>query len=251
MCLLVARIKDSSWLPSLEEQGNAWASNPHGFGIGWLAEDGLLYTSKTLDSRDVPAMLERIPSGAPAIMHWRLATHGSKNVSNCHPWPCFNRRWVAAHNGVLSAQPCEAGLTDSQSFLNTLKGDGPNIPQVEKRIAKLGYGKFAFLSDKGRILIANESEGDWRVKGEVWQSNSALDSGFGCTGLRSKWMDDDWDKEYAAWWKPSKSVSGFAKKWDEPSVLTKLKCDWCMAESVKYSTDEGDMICGDCAKGLE
>ena len=252
MCLLVARLKDSNWLPTVSEQENAWNSNPHGFGIGWLAEDGLLYTSKTPDKRDVKAMLERIPSGAPAIMHWRFATHGSKNVQNCHPWPCFGRRWIGAHNGVLSLQPCEEGLTDSQSFLNTLKGDGPNIPQVEKRIAKLGYGKFAFLSDKGRVLIANEKEGSWRVKGEVWQSNTALDSSWGCTGLlpRRSWDDTDWRDPWYT--KPSKKVSGFSTaSWDEPSVLTRLKCDWCMADSVTYSTDEGDMICADCARGLE
>lgn len=176
MCLLITREKKSTWKPSIEEQHNAWQSNPHGFGAAWISKKGVLLYQKTMIEKDASKIISSIPSGSPCILHWRLATHGEKNIANCHPWPCYGNNWVGAHNGVLHNQACHGTLTDSESFLREQEGTEPNVPELELAIDSLGYGKFAFLSNQGEIRIVNEDDGSWRVQGEVWQSNSGLDS---------------------------------------------------------------------------
>lgn len=176
MCLLLTRNEFSKWIPSAEEQNNAWQSNPHGFGAAWLNKAGNLVFQKTMRQKEVGGIIRSIPKGSPCLLHWRMATHGIRTVENCHPFPCLGNHWVGAHNGVLSRQKCIGNLTDSESYLRELEGTEPNIEQVERDIMTLGYGKIAFLSNKGEIRIANEHEGSWRVPNEVWQSNSGLDS---------------------------------------------------------------------------
>lgn len=176
MCLLIARKSLSNWVPSVEEQTNAWSSNPHGFGAAWLSKSKNLVYQKTLKQSEVASIIKSIPKGSPCLLHWRMATHGLRTIDNCHPFPCFGNHWIGAHNGVLHQQVCIGTLTDSESFLREQTGTEPNIPELESKIDSLGYGKFAFLSNKGEIRIANEKDGEWRLEGEVWQSNSGLDS---------------------------------------------------------------------------
>ena len=219
MCLIVTREKGGKWLPNIDEQSNAWNSNPHGFGLAYV-KGGRFVVSKTMNERDVPGMFERVPNGAPFVAHWRLATDGPRVISNCHPWPCLGGRWVGAHNGVLSRQPLIEGLTDSESYLRTLKGTEPNIPKVEKDIERLGYGKIAFLSTKGEIRIANEAQGEWR-EDTVWQSNGGLDA--------VPWYAYGMSKVYS-------------------SFRSAIICDSCLSHEPLFR-DGSSMLCQDCLEG--
>ena len=204
MCLLVARKSLSLWSPSPSEQSNAWSSNPHGFGAAWISKSKNLVYQKTLKQSEVASIIKSIPKGSPCLLHWRMATHGLKTIENCHPFPCYGNNWIGAHNGVLHQQVCQGSLTDSESFLREQEGSEPNIPELELKIDSLGYGKFAFLSNKGEIRIANELDGEWRVEGEVWQSNSGLDSvpwyshtygsGFGFRGKKRAMLCESCDQ---------------------------------------------------------
>ena len=225
MCLIVTREKNSTWVPTLEEQSNAWQSNPHGFGAGWINRKGRLVFQKTMEEKEVEKIIASIPEGSPFILHWRLATHGDRSVRNCHPFPCLGNSWLAAHNGILSKQPLVEGLTDSESYLRTLKGTEPNLRKVEKDIARLGYGKIAFLSGKGEIRIANEAEGEWR-EDTVWQSNGGLDS-------------VPWYSSGFGGWRPTIGLSARA-----------IRCDACLTHAPLYRS--GNMyLCADCATEQE
>lgn len=220
MCLLIAKLANSAWKPNATEQSNAWESNPHGFGAAWINRKGELVYQKTLRQRDVAGIIKSIPKHSPAILHWRLATHGDKTVSNCHPFPCFGGQWIGAHNGVLSRQTCFKGKTDSESFLMTLEGSEPNIDDIEQRIGALGYGKFAFLSNEGEIRIANEHDGAWRVEGEVWQSNAGMDL--------LPWFD-----RYPSF--------GFGRRAQAISVL----CDYCHTHGPLWQVEDS-LVCAAC-----
>jgi hypothetical protein len=219
MCLLVVRKKDSSWLPSKAEFDRAWNINPDGFGIAY-AHSGKVQIKKTLNKKSAWKVLQSIPAGAPALIHWRLATHGTVTAANCHPYPLPNLPdWCGAHNGVLGAQPCEAGLTDSESYLRTLKSI--DVADIERDISRLGYGKMAFLSANGETVIANAAQGEWR--GEYWQSNSNMEerlySGFGYAGRSD-------------WWRPQMRAE---------SVV----CAYCGQSSVSFRLAR-ELYCADC-----
>jgi len=234
MCLLIARVAGSAWLPSDEEFNNAWASNPHGFGVSWRSDQ--LWINKTLDKEAARIMLSSIPAGAPFIMHWRLATHGSKSLQNCHPWSIFKGQWVGAHNGILNHQKCIGDMTDSQSFMLGLSGHEPNMLGIEKAIDRLGYGKMAFLSQSGELRIANERDGNWRIDNEVWESNAGMDSKpwlmSYASSYRSEW--DSYSKPYV----PSKSKN-IDKRW-EPLV-----CEWCNKHAGLYKV-YNELCCASC-----
>jgi hypothetical protein len=243
MCLLVARLSGSSWLPSSEEFNNAWSANPHGFGVSWKSDQ--LWINKTLDKESAQNMLRDIPDGSPFIMHWRMATHGSKSVENCHPWSILKGQWVGAHNGILTRQKCIADMTDSQSFMLGLTGTEPNVRGIEMAISRLGYGKMAFLSQLGEVRIANEKEGEWRIKGQVWESNSSMDS----RPWRYCGVDDDnesyWPNYYGGSYKPRGSV--FQKtthRWKE------VQCEWCNKHAALYKVYE-ELCCEECIDTVE
>ena len=228
MCLLVARKANSTWKPSKDEFDNAWSINSDGFGIAH-ERGGKLHIVKTLDKKAAWKQVEKLPDNAPAILHWRMGTHGSVTAANAHP---FNlpyvrdkKYWIGAHNGVLSSMPLEKDLTDSESYFRTLKRI--SIPDIERDIAKLGYGKMSFLSNHGDLLLANEKQGSWRTS-DVWQSNNGLDAhsyGIGFGG--------------GSYWKPYKGKSA-------PFDLTPLEC--CVCSSLTVSYREGfDFYCEQCA----
>lgn len=223
MCLLIAKLKGSTWQPSFEEQSNAWQSNPHGFGAAWITKKGTLVYQKTLKQKDVAGIIKSIPKASPCLLHWRMATHGVKTVENCHPFPCFGNEWIGAHNGVLHQQQCIGSKTDSESFLIGLEGQEPNIDDIEQRISVLGYGKFAFLSNQGEIRIANEDDGSWRLTREVWQSNNGLDS-------------IPWFSDYVNY-RPS---FGFGKR-----KAKELLCDYCNTHALLWSIGD-ELVCESC-----
>ena len=228
MCLLIAKIQNSNWKPSLLEQSNAWQSNPHGFGAAWITKKGTLVYQKTLKQKDVAGIIKSIPKHSPCLLHWRMATHGVKTVENCHPFPCFGNEWVGAHNGVLHQQQCIGSRTDSESFLMGLEGQEPDIGDIEQRVDVLGYGKFAFLSNKGEIRIANEEDGSWRIEGEVWQSNNGLDS--------IPWYAHTYDSRPFGF--------GFNRR------LRELVCDYCNTHALLYSIGD-EIVCKDCKGGIQ
>lgn len=185
---------------------------------------------KTLKKEEAWQVLQSLPKGAPAIIHWRLATHGSQTVANCHPFAFrlpSKELWIGAHNGILGMQPCIGDKTDSESFMLGLTR--LNIAEIEKRIGALGYGKMAFLSGKGVLLLANEAQGHWRVTGEVWQSNSGL--------------DDRWSM-YGGWQSSGRSWKG--ETWE------RLRCGWCHEDKrVEWIDQDGDPVCHYCKSDAE
>lgn len=240
MCLLATRSAGSNWLPSKAEFDNAWASNPHGFGFAYHSPKTGLMIYKSLNQDEAWQTLQsEIPSNVPLILHWRLATHGSRTKENCHPFAFRTRKarkllWVGAHNGILHRQPCYTDKTDSESFMLGL--DRINRGEIEREIARLGYGKMAFLSESGELVLCNESQGSWRVAGEVWQSNKGMDD-------YKLLADSFWDSEDG--WQPARRYGVGASV---RGHYTQVCCEWCGEdrETTLWHNEEGDLICRAC-----
>lgn len=201
---------------------------------------------KTLDQAEAFETLQTLPAGAPALIHWRMATHGSRTKDNCHPFAFRTRKarkrlWVGAHNGVLTRQACLPDKTDSESFMVSLDRIHPR--EIEQRINSLGYGKMAFLSESGELVLCNAHQGSWRVADQVWQSNTSLDPAkafYG--GLYGGY----WDSEDG--WRPAGATYGKRSgRW------TQATCEWCGEDrpTTLWQSEEGDMICQGCKEHEE
>ncbi|MFI9504191.1 hypothetical protein [Nocardia sp. NPDC052566] len=78
--------------------------NPHGHGFGVIVGDRII-TGHGMDAAAVidrfVAVRHQYPQWS-ALFHSRFATHGARDVTNCHPFPLgADTRTVLAHNGIL------------------------------------------------------------------------------------------------------------------------------------------------------
>jgi len=111
---------------------------------------------------------------SPFIIHFRIATHGTVDKFNCHPF-FINRDTVFIHNGIISGVTKDDKKSDTQMFneeflqhidTELLVQEGP----VKKLIEKFVIGsKLVILNVEGDVQIYNESSGNWNDG--VWYSN--------------------------------------------------------------------------------
>lgn len=121
MCVIIVKPAGVR-MPSRAVLEAAAHCNPHGFGY---VVPGRRY--RTLDAEKFLSSLESIDDNEPCIMHFRLATHGSKRVRNCHPFKIGNV--YMAHNGIFNVVPTD-DMTDSEEAFRTF---------VYPAIAKYGW----------------------------------------------------------------------------------------------------------------
>lgn len=174
MCLLIFKPADKT-IPDTHLV-TASDNNPHGCGIAVAMGD------RVIIEKDPTWKAEQIINrlmhyeGHPAIVHFRYATHGSKNDANTHPFK-LNDNWVAAHNGVISSIKTLEDESDTRAFLRLnvipILEHGWELDQediVELLSQEMGsYNKMTFLRKDGVYSIANEKQGHW--KDGNWYSN--------------------------------------------------------------------------------
>lgn len=173
-------------------------NNPHGCGIAVAMGDKIIIEkAPSWGAEEIIKLLAKY-EGHPAIVHFRFATHGSKNVENTHPFR-LNEEWVAAHNGVISNVKTLHDESDTRAFLrlnvipileNQWKLTDDDV--IKLLAQEMGIGnKMTFMDKTGNIAIANEDQGHW--KDGIWYSNH----GYGACNYYG--MDDDYDYEQAYW----------------------------------------------------
>ncbi len=158
MCIIC--IKPAGVQRPTKEQVNAMlTSNPDGFGYMTWSPDKGLQVRKTMDANKFAKWVEQIPDEQPVVYHARIATHGSIQERNCHPFLSADKQWGFAHNGILSIAN-EGDMTDSETFFRriepllaagytpTIEGYGAFDAMVA---AVIGSSKFAFLNNEGAI----------------------------------------------------------------------------------------------------
>lgn len=173
MCILIAKPKGVI-MPKTSVLKECWDNNPDGAGIAW-SKDGKVFIEKGFMSWGELKMYLDVNSfdGVSALIHFRIATHGTVKAENTHPF-VVNNEIVAAHNGILSVKN-EGDWTDSETFFKricnpVLKSYSINS-KVFKRLvdATIGASKLAFLNNKGRIKMFGEFIED----GGVYFSNDS------------------------------------------------------------------------------
>lgn len=125
MCVIIHQPKDNRQV-TLEEFQSAWQSNPHGFWLMYFSNDKVCVekSMKMMESWDIYNNLaSELEWETDFVLHFRWATHGSKNLDNTHPFPCGNGKYLV-HNWVLgyeSQVPSETDYSDTRLFASTLE----------------------------------------------------------------------------------------------------------------------------------
>lgn len=178
MCLLIALTAGAD--VSDQRLEDAAYNNPDGF--GWALHTGQhLIRFRSMDIDEAIAewrFARKVHPNTPAVWHLRWATHGTVDVSNCHPFEVgHDPRVMLAHNGVLPIDAAN-GRSDTRILaedrLKRAEVDWMDDPaKVKVMETWLGGSKLAVLSSHPRsdkhLYIMNESLGHW--ENGVWWSN--------------------------------------------------------------------------------
>ena len=145
MCVIIIK-KKGVRMPSENELRLAATHNPHGF--GFVSSNGLYV--RTMDFEEFYQALKGVGREDACIIHFRIATHGSVRVSNCHPFKMHGIYF--AHNGILPTHP-RGDMTDSETeFRDVLcpaaEFYGLGTKEFADLVARrIYYSKFAFMKD--------------------------------------------------------------------------------------------------------
>ncbi len=194
-----------------------YLNNRDGCGLTFINEEGELEIFKTMDFQAwwlaYQECLEENPT-SPFVIHFRLATEGTIDEFNCHPFKIDDGH-VFVHNGSIKAAPKDKDRlkSDTQMFNDTiLKGLRPGWFECEatKTLIEeyIDYSKLIIMRKDGAINIYNAEKGEW--KDGVWYSNEYHRvKRFKYTNFSGDWLKDGETKE--------------VKKYDAPYTYYTLK----------------------------
>lgn len=198
MCLLICKPKGIS-IPE-EYLMKGYVGNSHGTGFAYVKDGTVIIDKGYFDYKKfLTSYLEKTNNQTKAaLVHFRFATHGAKDVDNCHPFKVG--RFAMAHNGVMR----EFGYSEKRSdtailaqHLNVLAGYNNEIIKSQGLFNFLGdcismTNKIAFLDVDESFYILHERSGHW--DDGVWYSNL----GYKPTGKsyyhggRALWDNDEY-----------------------------------------------------------
>ena len=152
-------------------------NNKDGCGFAYI-NNGKIYIKKYLLFEDFWKDFEPIQekySNNAMLIHFRIATHGIVDTSNCHPFK-LNKRMALIHNGIINGYGDKNDKVDTVDFIDKVIGNigwknWKNPSFIELVGKAIGYSKLAILDISGDYYIVNEDKGEW-VDG-VWFSNSS------------------------------------------------------------------------------
>jgi hypothetical protein len=179
MCIAVYQPKGEKL--SKEKFYACFDRNPDGFGL-MFAKGGKIHICKMLDSAEkayavYSRLHKREARGKNMVLHFRIATHGSVNKKNCHPFR-INARLALVHNGIISAVDTRKyqDMSDTRVFAKEILAKLPPFFEWDEPIMRLieefiGHSKLIIMDSKGVAHIVNERMGEW-VDG-MWFSNNS------------------------------------------------------------------------------
>jgi hypothetical protein len=190
MCLAILKLPNSN-IPE-DFLYNGFMSNSHGAGFAVARGDTLDIQKGFFRFDDfLDAYNESIKDENAALIHFRLATHGTMDEANCHPFR-INDDYAMIHNGIIprfgnriksdTREYTDLILTPLFSKMDmkkvkflTKKGQkvtGFNLAMLYTVLQTSQGNKIAILGRKGDFLICGEKSGVWI--NNVWYSNHCM-----------------------------------------------------------------------------
>ena len=153
-------------------------SNPDGAGFAVCCPSkGFVIRKGFFDLEEFLAEFEPFAK-YPALVHFRIATHGGISPEMCHPFTLCGGSYAMIHNGILDIKP-HKGKSDTATFADSVLT--PLIQQgckVESQAFKFllesaigSYNKILIMDRYGKVTRFNENSGH-EHKG-IWYSNDS------------------------------------------------------------------------------
>jgi glutamine amidotransferase len=176
MCIIAS--KPEGFTLDQETITNMWDNNPDGAGFMYAKGEQLIIVKGLMTLEDFKQAYQRVGE-LPAVLHFRIKTHGKKNEVNTHPFRISNKL-AFAHNGIISNIHCsDKDKSDTWHFNETIlkpmvQHDGGFFRKpynIELLKGFIGWSKLAFMDNKGKMYFINEDKGEWQDG--VWFSNTS------------------------------------------------------------------------------
>jgi len=203
MCIAIYH--DQSCPLSPEEFNNSWTNNPDGGGFAYFDESNEIAIKKSMNKGEMYDMyykaIEKYGETSPFLVHFRIATHGSVNLSNAHPFR-VNANTIMIHNGMIPViMDKKQKRSDTRVFVEEYL---PRLPKnwyddeylfdiVQEYI---GNSKLVFMTNDPKLdsylYIVNEKMGHWSEDGTTWYSNKSYCSSksYNLTGWKQPSMSE-------------------------------------------------------------
>ena len=182
MCIAIT--KPAGVKPDYQAYKNGYERNPDGWGFSVPSKDGksVIIRKDTTSFKDFWKQFKPFRS-RPALVHFRIKTHGKIEKRNCHPFRVGNDL-AMIHNGQLDIQ-CNEMVDKSDTWhfvkqvLRPMYNDSPIFPWNAgcQFIAEqyIDYNKCAFLHADGDFAWWNKEAGH-EVKDGHWYSNKTYEA---------------------------------------------------------------------------
>lgn len=162
---------------------SARTMNDDGFGVAWYNEETNLWeVMQSMRSDKLRRAVAKIPDQwAPIVVHQRFATHGAKNMANCHPFPIGTTGALLFHNGTISGTRASAksDINDTRAYIEdelaplveAIGHEWLAEPKVMDSIGSRVGGSVLGLAlpNMPELILVNEWLGEW--VGNLYYSN--------------------------------------------------------------------------------
>lgn len=250
MCVAIYKPAGTSIDP--EDLWNCWRDNPDGMGLAVATGTELLVfkqLTKFMEFRTLVAKYQQYG----CLIHFRIATHGSVNIDNCHPF-LVTENIALIHNGMLTGMTDELNQDRSdtrvfvEEYLTPIVESYPGIienPAFLKMVTQISgsWNRLIFLMASGSYAIINEDDGEW--VDNIWFSNTY-------------WKYTNWKNSYT--WSNTKEkhvlTSTDFMDIKEDSVLAAYekggaRAAFDEADRLEQTQFESEAECALCNKGIE
>jgi hypothetical protein len=177
MCIAIW--KNENKIIDKETLARCFTANPDGAGFMY-PENGKLHVKKGYFRFEDFYKAYQPHENKQCVIHFRIKTHGSVSVDNCHPFN-ITKEFGFVHNGVISGYGVD-DISDTRDFnhkiLQPLVKKWGNLSLFEPAIktlieSKIGYSKLIFLDKHGNAEIFNDIKGEWSDDANIWYSNGS------------------------------------------------------------------------------
>lgn len=160
-----------------------WGTNPDGGGFAFVDDNATLQVVKTMQFGQFWREFETARSshrGRDFLLHMRIATHGSVDINNVHPFQ-VDEHTVMAHNGIIHGVADKLSKKDARSdTLYFVEEVLPRLPETwlddeylsDMVTEWIGWSKLMFLTTNPKLNRQVYRLGDWKEWNGLPMSNT-------------------------------------------------------------------------------